>query len=247
MCIRDRYIGEPGSRSTTHVDTNFSSAWLWLAEGEKAWRCVHGQDFELLCSGDAEVSTQDFIDLFDTEQLSTLPAEARVYAGEQRAGDIMFNPARCIHAVHNNTHTVSLTHNYVDATNLAWVLHDAVRSLSVDMMPALRGMDPEQAQEAVQGIALSLDLIPDMLVLKLKELAQFLSDEPAARARVVAEAAAGEDVVQHVLGEHLGARMPKVALELVELVRELLELVQEDSSSSESDSLEFEYDSSDSS
>ena len=40
----------------------------------------------------------------------------------------MYNPSRCLHAVHNRTHTVSLTHNYVDGTNLPWVLEDAVRS-----------------------------------------------------------------------------------------------------------------------
>jgi hypothetical protein len=41
------YIGEPGTGSGTHIDTNNSSAWLWVARGAKRWRCVHGGDFPL--------------------------------------------------------------------------------------------------------------------------------------------------------------------------------------------------------
>ena len=52
---------------------------------------------------------------------------ARLYAGVQRRGDVCFNPSGCVHCVRNVRFTVSLTHNYVDASNLADVLTDAVR------------------------------------------------------------------------------------------------------------------------
>jgi hypothetical protein len=36
------YIGEAGTGSGTHIDTNNSSAWLWVARGTKRWRCEPG-------------------------------------------------------------------------------------------------------------------------------------------------------------------------------------------------------------
>jgi len=40
----------------------------------------------------------------------------------------MFNPSKCLHAVYNVEFTVSLTHNYVDASNIADIVLDAMRS-----------------------------------------------------------------------------------------------------------------------
>jgi len=42
------YIGEEGTGSPSHIDTNYSSAWLWCAKGRKEWRCVHGGDWDSL-------------------------------------------------------------------------------------------------------------------------------------------------------------------------------------------------------
>lgn len=116
------------------MDTNNSSAWLWVARGEKEWRCVHGDDCALLyAAGNADgrgrehgAGLPDLFALSDgnprerAAELARFPglARARLFRGVQRAGDICFNPACCIHAVHNTTLTVSLTHNFVDASNL---------------------------------------------------------------------------------------------------------------------------------
>jgi len=240
------YIGEPGSRSTTHVDTNLSAAWLWLAHGEKDWVAVHGDDLSLFqMESESGAEGKKLPDLFDAE-LAGVPAAARVYTGVQYAGDIMYNPSRCLHAVHNRTHTVSLTHNYVDGTNLPWVLEDAVRSFSEDMLPSLRGLGSKAANEAMRDLAAGLDMPVDTVITKLDELCCFLSDEPQARERVVDDAAQGSEEARDVLQEYLSVHLPVPALQLVELLHELLSLIHEgDDSSSSSESLEFEYDSSD--
>jgi hypothetical protein len=54
-------------------------------------------------------------------------AHPSILLGACPAGDVCYNPSRCVHAVRNTRLTVSLTHNYVDASNLADVLTDAVR------------------------------------------------------------------------------------------------------------------------
>jgi histone arginine demethylase JMJD6 len=136
------YIGEPGTGSGAHIDTNNSSAWLWVARGAKRWRCIHGGDYHLFgtdVSSDGESSDGSsseegdgyggppLPDLFrpDVSEFPQLE-RARLFEGEQREGDICFNPTQCIHAVHNTRFTVSLTHNYVDATNLGDALVDVV-------------------------------------------------------------------------------------------------------------------------
>lgn len=139
------YIGEPGTGSGTHIDTNNSSAWLWVARGAKRWRCIHGGDFHLFASEGDDVSARSssaeddssedgyggppLPDLFEPN-VSQFPQlrKARLFEGEQREGDICFNPTQCIHAVHNTRFTVSLTHNYVDATNLGDALVDVVET-----------------------------------------------------------------------------------------------------------------------
>ena len=42
------YLGQAGTGSATHVDTNMTSAWLWVARGEKEWVCAHGGDYAAL-------------------------------------------------------------------------------------------------------------------------------------------------------------------------------------------------------
>ena len=140
-----------------------TSAWLWCAAGEKEWRCVHAQDSDALLAtnalsgraalgggGGGDGSDDDeeeapVPDLFrpDLQRFPRLAA-ARVYAGVQRAGDVCFNPSGCLHAVRNNAFTVSLTHNYVDASNLGAVLADGARSLTSELLPMARALGPKK-------------------------------------------------------------------------------------------------------
>lgn len=100
---------------------------------------------------------------------------------------------------------MSLTHNYVDATNLSWVLDDAVRSFSQDILPILRDTNMDDGLDMLSS---SLGLEASYLHLKLKQLHDFLSDEPQARQAVVEETARGDLHAMQVLNTHLEVQMP---------------------------------------
>lgn len=144
------YIGTARSGSATHVDTNLSSAWLWVAQGRKEWVCAHGRDHELLTRGtgvrafgykDDDDGDDDgsapLPDLFAEDLFDRWPhaRQGRLYRGFQEAGEVCFNPSRCVHAVRNlgdpGDVVLSLTHNFVDATNLADVRSSTTAPLSV--------------------------------------------------------------------------------------------------------------------
>lgn len=148
------YIGTRGSGSKTHIDTNLSSAWLWVARGTKEWVCAHGGDYAQLTKGagaaaygyasdggegdsssDADGGGEDgedgvsrrrgLPDLFAPDLFTRWPHAkgCRLYRGVQRAGEVCYNPSKCVHAVRNigdgpGSVMLSLTHNFVDATNL---------------------------------------------------------------------------------------------------------------------------------
>ena len=42
--------------------------------------------------------------------------------------------------------TISLTHNFVDASNLCDVLHDATRSISEELLPMARSLKPRSVR-----------------------------------------------------------------------------------------------------
>lgn len=111
------YFGEPGTGSATHIDVMNSSAWLLLATGQKNWRMVHC-DYHERCS-----SRGGMVDLFDVDA-EEFPATAGmpVWETEQKPGEIVWTPPRCIHAVRNMEYSIAVTQNYIDLGNLNHVL-----------------------------------------------------------------------------------------------------------------------------
>jgi hypothetical protein len=188
------YIGGKGTGSATHVDTNLSSAWLWVAQGTKEWVCAHGDDHSLLTAGtgsraygykdgddddddDESVPLPDFFaaDLFERWPQTR---SARLYRGVQEAGDVCFNPSRCVHAVRNMCErgevVTSLTHNFVDATNLADVLEDATRTINDDLLPMVTSITPKRA---LKTLAKTLKISTESLSETLRELPDLASDQ----------------------------------------------------------------------
>lgn len=108
------YVGTRNTASPTHVDTNLSSAWLWVARGRKEWVCAHGSDHSVLTRGtgslaygygdeDAGGARAALPDLFDP---SGIDPNVPLYRGFQNEGEICFNPSMCVHAVRNVDHTI---------------------------------------------------------------------------------------------------------------------------------------------
>ncbi|UPQ98513.1 JmjC domain-containing protein [Chloropicon primus] len=179
------YIGSKGTGSPTHIDTNLSSAWLWLARGRKEWVCAHGDDYELLTEGTGsaaygyknesdseEGETETLPDFFHPELYERWPkvSSARLYHGFQEEGMICFNPSRCVHAVRNVCDSISLTHNFLDATNVADAMFDACRSMNEEILPM--SMEPGMKPKTF------VKMLAKMMGISRKELSKTLSELP---------------------------------------------------------------------
>lgn len=210
------YIGTRGSGSSTHVDTNLSSAWLWCAHGRKEWVCAHGGDHAVLTRGtgsaaygyasggsddeDCESGSDDddeppLPDFFADDLFERWPQcrGARLYRGYQGAGEVCYNPTMCVHAVRNVGNArgeviLSLTHNFVDATNLAEVLSDATRSIRTELLPMAKALKPKSV---LKTLAKSLHMNKEDLAIALRELPTIVTD--ARVEEVIACAAAGAE------------------------------------------------------
>lgn len=144
------FIGERGSATRTHFDVMNSAAWLWCARGCKEWRCVHGGDRHLVPR--ADLNSGNLPDLFEPD-LVRHPwlRRARLYHGWQRAGDVLYTPSSVLHAVRNLDFTISLTHNFVDASNLCDAARDALAQLSRGGGSPLRALHGFRELAAICG------------------------------------------------------------------------------------------------
>ena len=104
------YAGEKGSVSRSHVDVMCSDAWLVVFEGAKEWVMVHPLDKHMV----QDPATGAFADLFSIDHVAFPQARrARMCRFTQQAGDAVFVPADCVHAVRNTTASVSITYNFI--------------------------------------------------------------------------------------------------------------------------------------
>ncbi|KZX60312.1 hypothetical protein A3709_12025 [Halioglobus sp. HI00S01] len=108
------YMGEAGTGSPTHLDVAHSSAWLMLASGRKHWRFVVGDDVSKCDDGSG------WMDLFSPDT-ALFPGTGTLsgYDYVQSAGEIIWTPPGCLHAVRNLEDSIALTQNYIDLTNLS--------------------------------------------------------------------------------------------------------------------------------
>ena len=68
----------------------------------------------------------------------------------------------------------SLTHNFVDATNLADVLEDATRTINDELLPMAQSLTPKRY---LKTLAKMLKLSPESLTETLRDLPKLVSDE----------------------------------------------------------------------
>ena len=114
------FVGPAGSRCSVHVDTFGSHFWMLLFEGEKRWTIfppdaapllrpsyAHGHD--PIFGADVHGAAAD-----DDELLRRAPR----WEGVLKAGECLFVPAGCPHAVANLTKTSAISANFVLPDNL---------------------------------------------------------------------------------------------------------------------------------
>ena len=114
------FVGPAGSRCSVHVDTFGSHFWMLLFEGEKRWTIfppdaapllrpsyAHGHD--PIFGADVHGAAAD-----DDELLRRAPR----WEGVLKAGECLFVPAGCPHAVANLTKTAAISSNFVLPDNL---------------------------------------------------------------------------------------------------------------------------------
>jgi len=177
--------------------------------------CAHGEDHELLTGGflaGSDGEEHALPDLFAPD-LTRWPqlARCRLYRGTQRPGDVCFNPSRCVHATRNLTLTISLTHNFVDASNLPDVLEDATHSLRTDLLPMIAALHPKKV---LRTLVKTLRVDKEALVRTLVELPSLLCPE---RMRTLVDAAcqpeadeASATEVRDLIEAHLASNLAKV-------------------------------------
>ena len=121
----------------------------------------------------------------------------------QRAGEVVFNPSCCVHAVRNSAPlTVSCTHNFIDATNLSDALADATRSFT-ELLLMMRALGAKRVLRTLQS---GLHVSKPQLLELLASLPGLLSAERvAALLDAAVDGASGEEreCVRGLLESHL--------------------------------------------
>ena len=228
------YIGSENTGAETHIDTNLTSAWLWVAKGKKEWVCAHGGDYDLLTEGtgsraygykDSDSDSEEsrpLPDFFHPEVFERFPhcRNARLYHGFQTPGMVCFNPSRCVHAVRNVEDSISLTHNFVDATNFADVIEDAKRSIRDEILPMARHF---KRKSMVKMLAKTLRI-------KREEVTAMIDDLPLlctkGRVREILDfASRGDPAISALLGAELEGSLAQVAPDFAEAAESLKQIL----------------------
>lgn len=115
-------IGTAGSQSPMHVDTTASSAWNFLASGEKNW--VFHPPAWSQCEGllPALRSLKD--------------SDGPSIHFRQAPGDIVFTPSGWAHSVTNHTRSIAITGNFLNCSNI----DIAIEFFSVTAEPGLASL-----------------------------------------------------------------------------------------------------------
>jgi len=142
------FIGEGGTGTETHVDPIASHAWMWVAVGEKDWRILVQSP-----STTRHLATKRLPDLFSCASVAELSeADAELWHGSLRAGELLFLPAGAIHSVWNASPglTIALTHNFVDAACLCDTLNLLSAAIDLCAVAVTSGTPLDAALQALQ-------------------------------------------------------------------------------------------------
>lgn len=113
------YVGAEGTYSDTHRDVWWSSAWNYLIRGRKLWLIYPAAYNQGISSTMDQYSISNKIN----DPVRILQQTYRPMVCVQEAGELIYVPGNCYHAVYNLEDTISLTENYINETN-----YDLVKS-----------------------------------------------------------------------------------------------------------------------
>lgn len=116
------YIGPKNSASRLHIDILSTSAWNAVFRGKKLWVFYPREQTEAVYQGKVNAFSPDY------EKYPLYQHAQGLYA-VQNPGDLIFTPSNWWHAVLNLEHTVSLTDNFINASNSQLFIRDLPFSL----------------------------------------------------------------------------------------------------------------------
>lgn len=105
------YIGPKNSASPLHIDILSTSAWNAVFRGAKLWVFYPPKQAEFLYGGKVDPFNPDV-------EKYPLFKDAQGFYAIQEAGDLIFTPSNWWHAVLNLEHTISLTDNFINQSNI---------------------------------------------------------------------------------------------------------------------------------
>ncbi|MCE3228482.1 MAG: hypothetical protein K0S32_3033 [Bacteroidetes bacterium] len=113
--LRWLYIGPKGSGSQLHLDIVNSSAWNAVLSGRKKWHFFHPEQIPFLYGMEVDTFNPDL-------KKHPLYSNATPITCIQEPGDIVFTPSGWPHQVVNLESCISLTENFINASNFDDVL-----------------------------------------------------------------------------------------------------------------------------
>jgi len=117
------YIGPKNSASPLHIDILSTSAWNAVFRGAKLWVFYPPEQSKLLYGGKVNPFNPD-------PEKYPLFKQAQGFYAIQQAGDLIFTPSNWWHAVFNMEHTISLTDNFINRSNIKIFLNSLPHSMA---------------------------------------------------------------------------------------------------------------------
>ncbi len=138
------FIGPAKAGSALHVDTDFSSAWNAVVSGSKLWLFYEPSQERFLYRGQVDTLRPD---------LKKYPhfAKARLHGYcIQRPGDVVFTPSEWWHQVVNLEACISITENFINASNDRLIVRGLARSGDFDRAKAFAHLSDEARRTHAQ-------------------------------------------------------------------------------------------------
>ncbi|PRX56390.1 cupin-like domain-containing protein [Flagellimonas meridianipacifica] len=136
------YIGGANTFSNVHMDIWDTSAWNAVISGRKLWLFYDESQTDLLYEGKVNPFYPDY------NRYPKLK-DARPVVCIQKPGEIVFTPSKWWHAVYNIQSGISLTENFINATNIKNVMDNFKKRNNIKAIDSLKQIATENSYSRV--------------------------------------------------------------------------------------------------